>query len=369
MVKKPVPTLGPRALNRALLARQMLLERAAMPALNAIEHLLGMQAQVPGDPYIGLWSRLKDFDPAELSTLIEKRKAVRIGSMRGTIHLLTAPDALWLRPLVQPILSRVMVSNAETKSIKGLDMSEHTAFARKLVEAKPLTWAEIRKQLGAKWPEQDSLAMLRAVQFTLPLVQVPPRGLWNRSGAPRVTTLETWVKKPLAKPSAEKMVLRYLAAFGPASAMDAQAWSGLTKLAAVFEKLRPKLVTFRDDTGRELFDLPDAPRPDEDTPALPRFLPIYENAVIGFANRSRILKGGPKTAPPQNLNVRAFLIDGFVSGFWKIDEDKNRATLTLDPFAKLAKKHERALTAEGEKLLAFMAPEATKTGVKFGRVY
>jgi len=368
---KPVDVLSPRALNRALLARQMLLERAEMSAAEAVEHLVGMQAQVPSDPYYGLWSRLKDFDPEELSGLIEKRKAVRIGVMRGTIHLLTARDALALRPLVQPIFDRILFSNAESKSIRGIDLTEFTAAGRELVEAKPLTWAEIRKHLAARWPDHDVVALLRAVQFRLPLVQVPPRGLWGKSGAPRVTTTDAWLKKPLAKPSAEKMVLRYLAGFGPASVMDAQAWSGLTKLAPVFEKLRSKLVTFTDDTGRELFDLPNAPRPDEATPAPPRFLPIYDNATLGFANRDRILRPGvgPKRPPPQNAWVTSFLVDGFVAGFWKIDRGKTGATLTLGPFRTLSKKDVAALSTEGGRLLEFVAPEVEKTEVKLGKAY
>lgn len=360
-----------RALNRALLARQLLLERSDMPVAAAIEQLLGMQAQVPSDPYYGLWSRLKDFDPQELSALIEKRKAVRIGVMRGTIHLLTARDALALRPLVQPILDRVLFSNAETRSIRGIDLTEFVEAGRAAVEEKPMTWAEVRKHLAARWPEHDAVAILRAVQFTLPLVQVPPRGMWGKSGAPRVTTTDAWLKKPLSKPSPEKMVLRYIAAFGPASVMDAQAWSGLTKLAPVFEGLRSKLVTFTDETGRELFDLPNAPRPDEDTPAPPRFLPIYDNAYLGFANRDRIIRPGfgPKRKLLENAWVKSFLLDGIVSGFWKVDEGKGSATLVLEPFGTLTKKEMSALSGEGKRLMKFVAPEAKKTDVKLGKTY
>jgi hypothetical protein len=198
---------------------------------------------------------------------------------------------------------------------------------------------------------------------------VPPRGLWGEGGLPRVTTMETWLKKAQATPAPEKIALRYLAAFGPASSADMQAWSGVTKLGAVFQALRPKLATFRDETGRELFDLPDAPRPDAGTAAPPRFLPVYDNVTLGFANRDRILAGVPPRAVPQSVNVRSFLIDGFVAGFWKIEEAKGRAMLTLEPFGALAKKDQRALVAEGRKLLAFAMPEATKAEVKFGRVY
>jgi hypothetical protein len=241
--------------------------------------------------------------------------------------------------------------------------------ARDLVEATPMTLAELRKALGPKFPDYNATNLSYVFHYSAPLVQIPPRGLWDKSGLPKVTTAEAWLKKPLAKPSPETMVMRYLAAFGPASVMDAQAWSGLTKLGAVFESLRPKLKTFRDERGRELFDLPNAPRPDEGTPAPPRFFPVYDNATLGLADRSRILKGVPPRAVPQNLNVRAFLIDGFVSGFWKIDSDKKRATLTLEPFAPLKKKDAEALAEEGERLIAFATPKADKTAVRFGRVY
>jgi hypothetical protein len=371
MAKRRAPpvTLSTRALNRALLARQMLLERAAMPVADAIAHLVGMQAQVPTDPYFGLWSRLADFDPQALSWLIAARKAVRMAAMRGTVHLVTAADALMLRRLVQPVLTRALASTPFGKATRGVDMDELIAAARAAVEARPLTLAALRPILADAFPDFDATSLSYAFHYSAPLVQVPPRGLWGKGGAPRVTTAEAWLGGRSVKPSPEKVMLRYLAAFGPASVMDAQAWSGLTKLGAVFEALRPKVATFRDESGRELFDLPDAPRPDPDVLAPPRFLPVYENAILGFANRDRILAGAPPRAVPQSVNVRGFLIDGFVAGFWKIDEQKTGATLTLEPFAKLAKRDERALVAEGRRLVAFAAPEAEKAEVKFGTVY
>jgi hypothetical protein len=360
--------LSRRALNRALLARQMLLGRAAMSPADAIDRLVGMQAQVPTDPYFALWSRLQDFDAGALSALITTRKAVRMASLRGTLHLLTARDALTLRPWVQPVLTRMLASTEFGRKTKGVDLAALMAVGRAAVEKAPLTLAELRPHLEAHFPDYDTNALSYVFHYSAPLVQVPPRGLWGEGGLPRVTTAERWLKKPLGTPSPEKIVLRYLAAFGPASVMDAQAWSGLSKLAPVFESLRPKLATFRDDGGRELFDLPDAPRPDPDTPAPPRFLPVYDNLTLGFAIRDRILGLAPPRAVPQNLNVRTFLIDGFVAGFWKLDEDTDAATLSLEPFRKLAQKDERAVVAEGRKLLAFAAPDA-KGMVRFGRVY
>lgn len=361
-------TLSARALNRALLARQMLLERAEMTPHQAVEHLLGMQAQVPTDPYFGLWSRLAGFDPNALSELIVKRKAVRTAVMRGTLHLLSARDALMLRPWVQPVLTRTLLATAFGKNTRGVDMDALIAIGRAVVEKTPLTLAELRPILGAAFPGYDETALSWAFHYLTPLVQVPPRALWGEGGLPRVTTVETWLRRPLREPEPEQLVLRYLAAFGPASIADMQAWAGLTKLGAFFEALRPKLVTFRDETGRELFDLPHAPRPDPDTRAPPRFLPVYDNVVLGLANRDRILAGTPPRAVPQNLNVRAFLIDGFVAGFWKIDEAKDAATLTLEPFGTLKPKDRRALAEEGHDLLAFAAPEA-KHAVRFATVY
>jgi hypothetical protein len=374
MAKRPtaaIAVLTPRALNRALLARQFLLERATVTPAAALERLVGMQGQIPADPYYGLWSRLAGFDAADLSALIETRKAVRIGSMRGTIHLMSAGDALAIRPLSQPVFDRVLFSYAESRPLKGRDLTGIIASARAAVEARALTWLELRRHLAGEWPDVPDVALLRAAQFCLPLVQVPPRGLWGKAGAARVTTIEAWLKKkPKGMPLA-KLVLRYLAGFGPASVMDAQAWSGLTKLAPVFETLRPKLALFRSVDGRELFDLPDAPRPDEGTSAPVRFLPVYDNVTLGLANRDRIVR--PDIAPsrplPLNGQVRAFLVDGFVTGFWKVVEEKGLATLLLEPFRPLTRKEMTALTAEGRALMKFAEPAAEVGEVRMGLAY
>ncbi len=315
----------------------MLLERSAMPVADAVKHLVGLQAQIPTDPYFALWSRLADFDPQTLSGLIETRKAVRMASLRGTLHLMTAADALPMRALVQPVLTRMLAGTPFGKATKGVDVEAVIAVGRAAVETQPMTLAGLRPVLADAFPDMDATSLSYVFHYRTPLVQVPPRGLWGKSGAPRVTTAESWFGRKGARPSAEKIVLRYLAAFGPASVMDAQAWSGLTRLGAVFEKLRPRLVTFRDEAGRELFDLPDAPRPDADTPAPPRFLPVYDNATLGFANRDRIVRGGPKVPVPQSVVVRTFLVDGFTAGLWNIVEDKRQATLMIEPFGKLTK--------------------------------
>jgi hypothetical protein len=362
----PATTLDRRTLNRALLARQWLLERAKVPAIDAIQHLLGLQAQVPSDPYFGLWSRLADFDPEELSKLLSERQAVRMVAQRGTLHLLSAEDALHLRSWVQPVLTRTLASTPFGRNTRDVDLDALVARGRKALETEPLTLAQLRPILASRFPGVDPVSLSYVVHYTLPLVQVPPRGLWRKSGQPRVTTAESWLGRRLAKPAPEQMIRRYLQAFGPASVQDAQAWSGLTRLDAVFEKLRAELVTFRDASGRELFDLPEAPRPDPGTPAPPRFLPVYENLVLGLADRDRILSAGPTMPRAENMTVKCFLIDGFTAGYWRIEEDRREASLILQPFGRLSRSDRAALEEEGEKLLAFAA-EAPRHKIKLVR--
>lgn len=352
--------LGRRALNRALLARQMLLGRETLAAEEAIERLVGMQAQAPNPPYIGLWTRLDDFHPDELSRLITERRAVRIALMRGTIHLVTARDCLTLRPVLQPVLDRGLNTIFGAR-IAGVDTVALVAAGRALVEERPRTYAELGALLQERWPDRDTAALANAVRALAPLVQVPPRGLWGASGPAAHTTAESWLGRPLdADPSPDAMVMRYLAAFGPATVRDIQTWSGLTGLRAVTERLRPRLRAFRDEQGNELFDLPDAPQPDPDIPAPPRFLPDYDNALLSHADRTRIMDDERRTLVfTKNGIIRAtVLVDGFVRGTWTITRQGGVATLHIAPFAPLPQQDRAALTEEGARLLAFAADGA-----------
>jgi hypothetical protein len=356
--------LGARQLNRATLERQMLLRRRELPALDAIEHLVGMQAQAPSPPYIGLWTRLEGFRPDELGRLITDRRAVRIALMRNTVHLVSARDCLALRPLVQPVLDRTLYSTRANRAhLEGVDTEALVAAGRALLEEKPRTAKELGKLLQEQWPERDPTSLARAIRHLLPLVQVPPRGVWGKSGPAAHTTAESWLGSPLdPTPSIEDVALRYLGAFGPATVKDLQTWSGLTRLGEVMERLRPRLHTFRDERGKELFDLPDAPMPDPDTQAPPRFLPEFDNLILSHADRTRfIAEEYRKALASRNGMVpAAFLIDGFVQGTWKSERSRGKASLEIKPFEPLPKEDRDALAEEGEILLRFIGAESSE---------
>ena len=361
--------LDRRALNRSLLERQLLLRRHEVSAYEAVEHLVGLQAQAPDPPYVGLWTRLAGFLPGELSRMILDRRAVRVALMRNTVHLVTAGDCLKLRPLVQPIMGRnLYAGSAQRAAVGEIDAGELVAAGRALLEERPLTARELGELLRKRWPDQDPAALARAIRNLVPLVQVPPRGVWGESGPAAHTTVESWLGQQLdPDPSPDEMVVRYLGAFGPASVKDAQAWSGLTRLREVFERLRPRLRTFHDQDGAELFDLPEAPRPDPDTPAPVRFVPAFDNLILSHADRSRVIAAEHRNAiASRNGMVPAtFLVDGFVRGTWQVTRDRREATLRITPFEHLPKQDREALAGEGERLLNFLTDGTGDFAIRF----
>jgi hypothetical protein len=335
-----VPTL--RALNRALLARQGLLERTARPAKEVIEHLVGIQAQEPDAPYVSLWTRIADFDPHELSDLIEKRKAVRTSLMRATIHLVTDRDALHMWPLTAPVLQRQLRARRERKdALATIDLDALVEAGRELLAEEPLMRVELGRRLAERWPGIDPDHLSMAVVCLTPCVQVTPRGLWRASGAARWAPLETWTGKKRTQPKPERVIERYLAAFGPATVKDIQAWSGLTKLREVTDRM-DHLERLEED----LLDVPGAPRPDPDTPAPIRLLPPFDNAVLAHHNRSRIISRADRDRVYTDRFMRTFLVDGFVAGSWKIDDGR----FVADPVRRLTKQQRTELDEEGERL-------------------
>jgi hypothetical protein len=355
-----------RALNRAVLARQLLLERAVMPARDVLEHLVGLQSQAPNPPFVGLWTRLEGFDPGELSAMMVERSAVRIALMRSTIFVVTASDCLALRPLLQPVLMRALRGNFG-RHLEGIDLKALTAAGRDLVEERPRTFSQIGALLVERWPDCDPQALAIAVRALVPLVQVTPRGIWGRGGPAAHTSAEAWLGGPLDTGSTlDGLVLRYLGAFGPATVMDAQVWSGLQRLGEVFDRLRPRLRTFRDEQGRELYDLPDAPRPDPDLPAPVRFLPQWENLLLSHADRTRVISDEDRRRinTDNGIMLGTVLMDGFVSARWDVRQGRAEASLRVVPLRPLSAEEKDAVSAEGERLLEFLAPGAASRNLR-----
>lgn len=341
-----------RALNRAALARQMLLERENVSPLVAIERIAGMQAQVPKPPFIGLWSRLANFDRNDLRKLIAQKKVVRATMMRGTLHLLSTKDFLaWRKPL-QAVLDEGRQSI--TKDAMTIDVGTLATKAKTFFDKGPRPFEALREHLAELYPDTNARLMAYTVRMHLPLVMVPDDSTWSWPRDSSFAVAETYLGKSLGKSSApHDLVLRYLAAFGPATPADFLSWSGFGGARAIFEELRPKLVTCRDERKRELFDIPGAPLPDEDTPAPVRLLPDYDSARLGWADRKRIIADEhlPLVAT-KNLRVPAtFLVDGYVAGMWSIVKKK----FVMTPFGKLAKKDREAVEAEGDALLKWSA--------------
>lgn len=361
-------TLTTRQLNRALLARQMLLSREPATAVGAVERLAGLQAQIARPPFVGLWTRLEGFRREDLLEALHRRQVVRVTAMRATLHLMSSADYLGLRGALQPALARGMQAILRDRA-KTFDLDAIEAEARAFFGGAPATFDALRNHFKEKDPDGDERAMAYAIRTHLPLVQVPTDGTWGFPAAADFAMADAWLGTQVSKEPApaHELVRRYLAAFGPATPGDAQVWSALQGLRAVFEELRPTLVTFRDERKRELFDLPEAPRPSEDTPAPVRFLPEFDNLVLAHDDRTRVIadEHRPRVVT-KNLQVRAtFLIDGFVAGTWKTERKKKSAVLIIEPFAPIDKKTMAALESEGDALLRFVEEDAEVRELRF----
>ena len=384
--------LGLRALNRAALHRQLLLDRAPLTALQAVGHLAGLQAQAPLAPYVGLWTRLAGFRQQELKDLVTERAVVRAHLMRNTVHLVDAADYVRFRPLYQPLLGRHLAGNFG-RNLVGVDLAELAAVAADLLGETALTRVELGARLAPRWPEHDPASLAYAASHLLPLVQVPPRGLWGEPNSRAAFMLaDAWLNAPRPSPGPrpgspapgpgpapapapalrsrstilEQLVLRYLAAYGPASVADVQAWSGLSRLREVTGRLGTRLRAFAGPGGAELLDLPDAPRPDPDVPAPPRFLPEYDNLLLSYAERSRVIPHRrPVPLPPGHGATGGTLL---VDGLWQADWKIVRGGLEIEPFIPLSASDRDAIAAEGERLLGFATPAIAVRDVRFAPV-
>jgi hypothetical protein len=364
-------TLTLRQINRATLARQMLLAREKTTPVKAIERLVAMQAQWPKPPFLGLWSRIEGFKRDDLTALFHKRTVVRATFLRTTIHVVTAKDFLALRPAIQPVLEAGMQVILKER-LDGIDVTALTKQVRKMLEREPLTFAAIREEFLRADPKADERAMGYAVRMLLPLVQVPVDGqAWAFPAQACFAPAEQWLGKavPAKAVQPDALLLRYLEGYGPASADDMRAWSGLARPAVkeAIDRLRGKLSVFRDGNGkRELFDLPNAPRPDGDVPAPVRLIPEYDNVITTRADERFVAKGDRPRVFLSALRIAAtVLVDGFVAGTWKMEATKKAATVTIEPFKPLAARVKKEIEAEADLVLKFAEPEVRTREVRF----
>ncbi|QOY90945.1 winged helix DNA-binding domain-containing protein [Paludibaculum fermentans] len=363
----PTRILTKRELNRALLERQMLLRRERTPVLEVIQRLIAMQAQQPRPPFIGLWTRIDGFTAPELAALLRDRQVVRVTHLRGTLHLLTTTDYLALRGAMQPVLSAGMHSILKQRGAV-LDIEAVVQAAESHFGKRPQTFEDLRTTLMEQFPGVDERAMGYAVRMQLPLCMVPDDSPFAYGADPIFTPATHWLGQPVPDAGGlDGLLLRYLAAFGPASVNDAQCWSGLGKLKPAFEALRPKLDVYKDENGKELFDVPGAPLPQEDTPAPVRFLPGFDNAILAHQDRSRIIADEHRSlVTTKNLQVLpTVLADGFVAATWDVTLRKTVVTVTVKPFSPLTAKVKKAVEAEAAGLVKFLAGDAPRCEVVF----
>ncbi len=354
-----------RDLNRATLARQMLLERSDTTIVGAVEFLGGLQSQQTHDPYIGLWSRLAGFRHEDLTALILDRTLNRATTMRGTLHLHTADDLLGFRALVAPFLAAQWKSNF-LRRFGTEDAASVRRAGVALLDKGPMTSGALGKALHQAFPTAEPLALATQIQLHETLVQIPPTRIWGNNAAPLLARVENWLPPPYDRPlSRETLVRRYLRAWGPASVNDMAIWCRRTRLGTEFEALRDELVTFTDEDGRTLYDFPDAPRPDAATPAPVRFLPLYDNVYLGYDNRRRMLSEA--TASMINMFEyfkAAVLIDGTVNAGWVINDRKGEAEIEVELHRAITKAERRDLEAEGLRFLEFIRPDAPSRAVR-----
>ncbi|HEX8867970.1 MAG TPA: winged helix DNA-binding domain-containing protein [Lentzea sp.] len=352
-------TLSNRTLNRTLLARQLLLERKDMPIVEAVEHLGGLHAQAPVPPYLALWTRLKPFKFDALSKLIIDRSLVRMTLWRGTLHLISASDVYLMRTALQPELNKWARNAMPPAERVEIDLDKLARITREFVDSEPRTVAEIGAHLEEHFPEGRARELSTQAQMLVPMVQVPPRGIWGVGGIPQNIALATWLGDDLpAEAAVPELITRYLRVFGPATLADMQAWSRLIGLKAHAADL--DLVEYRNEAGKVLLDVPDGLIVDESTPAPARLLPAFDSVMFGHADKSRIMSDEARArwgAVRNAVFPPTFLVDGFVRGTWNVVETKETATLHIEPYFKTFKKDIAGVVREAKAVLKVMAPK------------
>ena len=345
----PAPVLTPRALNRAVLARQLLLERVELAVPRALERMAFLQAQYAPSMYIGLWSRAAGFRRADLTRALEERTVVQGTLVRGTIHLVATED-WWPAALAVREHRRrwwLRAHGRQRPTAEG-EVESAAERARQLLAAGPRRRTALVAELGIDSP------IWNGVGLWLDLVRVPPSGTWERRSADTYALAEDWIGPPppgLTEASAcELLVQRYLTGFGPAALRDAANWAGVPATALEPAAERLGVVRLRDEDGTELLDLSGGPLPDADAPAPVRFLPTWDATLLAHARRARVLREEDRpllfsTTSPQS--TPSFLVDGEVAGTWRFD----RGRIRTEPFRPLPGRVRREVDAEADRLL------------------
>lgn len=366
----PATTLTNLQLNRALLARQWLLRRRRATVRDAAHAVAGLQSQEPKDPHVALWSRISGFKPQHLREAAERREIVRGSYLRCTIHTASVEDFTAFRLLLQPVIDRELVNHR--KLMDGFDPARLETAARELMAASPLTAQQLGERLLPRFPQAQKAGLGYWIRTCIALAMVPTDDRWGYSRPPRFVPAEQWLDRPLAADTPlAALLLRGLAAIGPASTADLRTWSGVSGIRPVLETLRPQLRCFHDEAGRELFDLPDAPRPRAATPAPVRFLPEFDNALLSHADRARIVPPAHAARFAMAANgrrQRAVLVDGFVRAVWSNARVRDAAAIEVRPLEKLPKPLQHELCAEAEALLRMLEPDAAEHAVRLVRV-
>ncbi|MFC8190552.1 winged helix DNA-binding domain-containing protein [Cellulomonas sp. NPDC057328] len=341
-------TLSLRRLNRTLLHRQQLDVRSDAGVVAAVERRVAVQAQEPNWVHVGMAARVSGFRTADLDAAVASRALVRGPLLRGTQHLVSAADHGWLRPTVQPVLDRLVRSVYYAEHVGDLDPAVLVAAAREVLGDRTVRRRDLGAALVERFPGRKGAVMAAAVEALTPVAHDPATsafGSWWSRRSIAVTAADVWLGEPVGAPDVPALVRRYLAAFGPADVMDLQTWCGLTRLRPAVDGMRAGLRTYRGPDGRELLDLPDAPLADEDAPAPVRFLPMFDDAVLGHRDRTRILPEAVRrdVMPGWSMVRATVLVDGVVAATWEIVEGR----LLVRPLRPLTPGEQDALEAEG----------------------